>query len=330
MGSRYPFPASPNGWFSVAAGADLAPGDVRPLTYLGRELVLFRGEDGMARVFDAYCPHLGAHLGIGGRVCGDGIACPFHGWRFDGEGQLAEVPGLDRKPRASALAWPVCERNGRIFVWHHAEGLPPDYEVTGYRPDESEWTPWRSNSYRVRVHVQDLTENIIDRSHFSAVHDMEAPDSDHFDVRFEGTSMIVEQSLKVTAVDVAGYEIQTTSTSCGPGIVAVEVSQDPIEMLTYITQTPIDEELTEINLCFSMKALPDEKATESISELNDRITNEQFTQDVPIWENKIYRDRPMLTKNDGPVAQYRRWFRQFYSGAAILRPPAGAAISRWR
>ena len=313
MDSRYPFPNSPNGWFSVGAGSDLAPGDVRPITYLGQEFVLFRGEDGIARVFDAYCPHLGAHLGIGGRVCGDGLACPFHGWRFDGEGQLAEVPGLDRKPRASTNAWPVCERNGRIFIWHHADGLPPRYEVIGYRPNESKWTPWRSNSYRVRVHVQDLTENIIDRSHFSAVHDMAPPESNHFEVRFEGPSMIVEQSLKVTAVDVAGYEIQTISTTCGPGIVAVEVSQDPIEMLTYITQTPIDDEFTEVNLCFSMKALPDQKSTESISELNDRITNEQFTQDVPIWENKIYRDRPMLTKNDGPVTQYRRWFRQFYS-----------------
>ena len=163
--------------------------------------------------------------------------------------------------------------------------------MISYRPTESDWTPWRSNTHRVRVHVQDLTENIIDRSHFSAVHDMSPPESNHFDMRFDGSSMkSIEQSLKVTAVAEAGYEIQTTSTSCGPGIVAVEVSQEPIEMLTYITQTPIDDELTEVNLCFSMKALPDEKATESISELNDRITNEQFTQDVPIWENKIYRE----------------------------------------
>jgi nitrite reductase/ring-hydroxylating ferredoxin subunit len=310
---RYPFPASPNGWFSIAAGADLAPGDVRPLTYLERELVLFRGDDGIARVFDAYCPHLGAHLGVGGRVCGDGLTCPFHGWRFDGEGRLSTVPGLDRPPRAATKAWPVCERNGRVFVWHHADDLPPAYDVVDYRADESEWTEWRSNSYRVRVHVQDLTENIIDRSHFSAVHDMAPPDSEHFEVRFDGPAMVVEQSLKVTAVDVAGYEVQTTSTTCGPGIVAVEVRQSPIEMLTYITQTPIDDELTEVNLCFSMKALPDPAATESISALNDRITNEQFAQDVPIWENKIYRERPMLTRNDGPVASYRRWFRQFYS-----------------
>ena len=109
---------------------------------------------------------------------------------------------------------------------------------------------------------------------------------------------------------------------------AVEVSQDPIEMLTYITQTPVDEEFTEITLLFSMKRLKDASATESISKMNDEITNLQFTQDVPIWENKIYRERPILTKADGPVSQYRRWFRQFYSGWApptdTTRPaPAG-------
>ena len=62
----------------------------------------------------------------------------------------------------------------------------PDFDVLAYREDEAEWTPWRSNTYQVRVHVQDLTENIIDRSHFSTVHDMAAPDRAHFDVRFDG------------------------------------------------------------------------------------------------------------------------------------------------
>ena len=149
----------------------------------------------------------------------------------------------------AAQAWPVCERNGRIFVWHHADGVPPELRSDRLPAGRVGLDALEiATTYRVRVHVQDLTENIIDRSHFSAVHDMAPPESNHFEVRFEGPSMIVEQSLKVTAVDVAGYEVQTTSTTCGPGIVAVEVSQDPIEMLTYITQTPIDEELTEVNL----------------------------------------------------------------------------------
>jgi len=313
VAGRYPLPASPDGWFGVAASEDLAIGTVRAIHYLGRDLVLFRGEDGSARVFDAHCPHLGAHLGVGGRVCGNGIACPFHGWRFDADGSLAEVPGLDRPPRAGATAWDVCEANGRIFVWHHAGGAPPSFDVIAYRPDESAWSPWRSNTYTVRVHVQDLTENIIDRSHFSAVHDMKAPEEQHFEVRFSGVSMIVDQRLSVTAVSEEGFEVATSTTTCGPGIVAVEVRQDPIDMLTYITQTPIDDELTEVTLCFSMKRLDDEAATESISALNDQVTNTQFTQDVPIWENKVYRERPIITKVDGPVVQYRRWFRQFYS-----------------
>jgi hypothetical protein len=63
-----------------------------------------------------------------------------------------------------------------------------------------------------------------------------------------------------------------------------------------------------------MVALDDDAATASIAELNDKVTNTQFTQDVPIWENKMYRERPPLTHVDGPIVQYRRWFRQFYSG----------------
>lgn len=314
--ARYPFPAAPNGWFSVGASADLGVGGVAAVHYLGRDLVLFRGEDGVARVFDAHCPHLGAHLGIGGRVCGEGLVCPFHGWRFDGEGRVVEVPGLDRTPPpVRARAWAVCERNGRIFVWQHAAGGPPSFDVIGYREDESAWTPWRTNTYRVRVHVQDLTENILDRAHFGVVHDMAQAERPLFDVSFQGASMVVDQCMKVTALSDRGVEVRARTTTCGPGIAAVEVTQGPLDMLTYIAQTPVDDELTEVNLLFSMRRLPDETATAAVSELNDRITNEQFAQDVPIWENKIYRERPALTQVDGPVAQYRRWFRQFYSGS---------------
>ena len=170
------------------------------------------------------------------------------------------------------------------------------------------------NAYRVRIGLQDLTENIIDRSHFWTVHDMDPPDNGRFDVTFEGPAMVVDQYIKVTAVSEHGFEVSARSTTCGPGIVAVEVREGPFDMLTYITQTPVDEEITEITLHFSMVALDDDAATASIAKLNDEVTNAQFAQDVPIWENKIYRERPPLTRVDGPIVQYRRWFRQFYSG----------------
>ena len=68
-----------------------------------------------------------------------------------------------------------------------------------------------------------------------------------------------------------------------------------------------------MRLHFSMKKLADPEATKTVAELNDRITNDQFLQDVPIWENRAYLSQPKLTEADGPIAQYRRWYRQFYS-----------------
>ena len=56
----------PFGWFMVAYTDELLVGEVKPLFYFGKDLVLWRGEDGRARVIDAYCKHLGAHMGYGG------------------------------------------------------------------------------------------------------------------------------------------------------------------------------------------------------------------------------------------------------------------------
>ena len=77
-GKRFPFPV-PNGWFVVAESRDLEPGDVQSLYAFGRDLVLYRTEGGEAHLIDAYCPHLGAHIGAGRKVDGEGIRCPFPG-----------------------------------------------------------------------------------------------------------------------------------------------------------------------------------------------------------------------------------------------------------
>ena len=77
---------------------DLKPGDVKPISYCGREIVLFRGKNGKPYVLEAYCAHMGAHLGVGGTVrhvsC---IECPFHGWTFDGETGDCVLSGAGEK-----------------------------------------------------------------------------------------------------------------------------------------------------------------------------------------------------------------------------------------
>ena len=77
---------------------------------------LYRGEDGDAHVLDAHCPHLGAHLAVGGKVEGECLRCPFHGWLFEGDdGRCVEIPygeGERIPAKARARAYPIVERNG--------------------------------------------------------------------------------------------------------------------------------------------------------------------------------------------------------------------------
>ena len=107
-----------------------------PLEYFGVEMVMFRTEDGEVSVLDAFCPHMGAHLGHGGKVENGGIVCPFHAWKFDGAGKCTEVPYAKHLPRkANITAWPVIERNGIIMVWHDIDGKEPEWDI----PEIPEW-----------------------------------------------------------------------------------------------------------------------------------------------------------------------------------------------
>ena len=90
----------PTGWFQVGWSVEIASGGVKPMTYFGQELVVFRSHAGDLAVLDALCRHLGAHLGYDSEVRGDCIACPYHGWEWDLEGANARVPYQDTTSRA--------------------------------------------------------------------------------------------------------------------------------------------------------------------------------------------------------------------------------------
>src|SRR5207237_8604951 len=115
-----------SGSFEAANPDELTTRAVIALHDFGEDLVAFRTQDGGARVLDAFCPHLGAHLGYGGRVEESTIRCPFHAWRFDGGGQCVEVPYANKIPPLAKLrTWPVCEVNGLIMVYNDVAGQPP-------------------------------------------------------------------------------------------------------------------------------------------------------------------------------------------------------------
>jgi phenylpropionate dioxygenase-like ring-hydroxylating dioxygenase large terminal subunit len=76
----------PSGWFRIATSDQLPSGGVGVFEINGQEVVAFRDEQGAVTVVDPICPHMGAHLGYGGRVVDGALRCPFHGLRFDTNG----------------------------------------------------------------------------------------------------------------------------------------------------------------------------------------------------------------------------------------------------
>src|SRR5215217_5841081 len=94
MEHRYFFPI-PFGWFCVGYPENFPAGEPKALYYFARHLVGWRDERGEMHVNDAFCPHLGAHLGHGGTVDDCQIVCPFHGWKYDAAGENTEIPYSD-------------------------------------------------------------------------------------------------------------------------------------------------------------------------------------------------------------------------------------------
>lgn len=308
---RFTFPPFPIGWFQVAYSDELKPGEVKPLEYFGQKLVLFRTEAGVAHVLDAFCPHLGAHLGYGGKVAGDNIRCPFHAWEFDGGGTCKHVPYSDRVPEAAKVApWPVHEVNGLIMVWHHPDRTEPAWTLPAIAEwDNEEWTGYHKRRWRVRSRNQEMAENAVDVAHFKYLH---------------GTQNLPDPKMWTEGHQMFSQFDTEMMTPMGPATGRIEVEAHGfgftltrffgfVETLLVNSVTAIDEEYLDVRFAFTVKKVGGADVTRGVAMAFIKEIERQLEQDVPIWENKRHVKPPILTDGDGPIARYRRWCKQFYA-----------------
>lgn len=306
----YPFHPYPIGWYQVAYSDEVKPGDVVALRYFGRDLVLFRGEDGVASVMDAYCPHLGANLGHGGRVDKNCIRCPFHNWAFNAQGKCTDVPYAKKIPAKAAVAtWPMVERNNQIMVWQHPHGLAPQWELPVL--DEIGHEDWSSDTrreWKVRTRNQEMAENAVDSAHFHYVHG--ASNMPQAQATFEGHTMRV---ISGTGMETprGGVEGQVESMSYGFGFAFIRFT-GIVETLLTNSVTPIDENCVDVRFSFRVKKMMDADITKGVGKAFVAEVSRQLEEDIPIWENKRYVDPPVLCDGDGPIGLFRKWAKQFY------------------
>ncbi len=300
-GPRFPFPI-PNGWFIVASSEAVAVGDVLPVYYFGRDLIVFRTATGAPRVTGAYCGHLGAHLGVGGKVRGETIECPFHGWCYDGEsGRCTDIPygsGAGRIPsKAAVRAYPTIERNGMVWAWHHLEGAAPFYDVPEVPElSDPDWSQPYTVDYVIRTVCQEMAENNHDPTHFRFVH---------------GTDDIPQQDVFIDGgyKRVVGMDGQFIRETFGLGLGVLRMTD---VMIFFTSTTPIDEESVHVRWTF---IAPMKNGPEAAQQIAESFLG-GVSQDIPIWENKRYVERPVIIKDDRSILDHREWCQQFYSDPA--------------
>jgi cholesterol 7-dehydrogenase len=325
----YP-PPFPNGWFSVWASHDINKGDVRSVTAFGQQLVVFREYSGKVAVLDAYCPHLGAHLGEGGSVTARNcLRCPFHGWEFDAEGTCRFVNGTDViPPNSNTRSWPCVEANGVILVWHHAAGVAPTWDVERYPyiDDGSYYRSGQTTSY-VNTHIREIPENGADSAHLNVLHTdfviaqlrpvglahgWNAAWRPHDTIEHK-SCIALSQHFELCGYRVPGTTVTTEINQIGPGMVSLQLFTPlgRVHVFEYVTPIRALEQRI-LHVAFCNPYIPQPIASFILWSLDA-----QFHRDQPVWENKRMATRPVISKADGPILEFRRWFQRFYSTESI-------------
>jgi len=332
----YP-PPYPEGWY-VATRSDELGGEPLQVRVCGNDLVLFRDGRGTARAIDAYCPHMGANL-ADGRLVNGCIECPFHRWRMDGEGRVVALPkGHKPEPLHRTRSWVVDELHGWVCVFHrHGELLPGPAPEPPYRPEHLEEIEEGRLLHRgdfdaggVHMHVLEFVENSVDFQHFEPIHGelripwtsipvpgmrIEHAASWHRDERQQHVSWFVDEAhlaFRRTRIPRSGAKARVRLEGPG-GVVRFDfrIAANGGRVVMFQSHTPTSAMTQRVRF----RWFSDSRVSKLQAAFIVGNWVSQWRQDLGIWSRKIYRERPLLSRTDGPVHQLRRWYSQFYPQA---------------
>jgi phenylpropionate dioxygenase-like ring-hydroxylating dioxygenase large terminal subunit len=184
-------------WFPVARRSELT--SPRRVSLLGETLAVYLTETGEPQVVQDRCAHRGASLSMG-NVNGERIACPYHGWEWNGAtGRCEHIPSLSDgagiPPRAIIASYRTAECWGLVWCCldEPAMDLPDPEELVDLR-----WTYGQGRPMRVAAGIRNATENFRDVAHFPFVHERTMGTMPHavepLRVARDGTTVRLERS----------------------------------------------------------------------------------------------------------------------------------------
>ncbi len=323
---RFPFTWRPTGWFMIGWSAEIPAGSVKAMKYFGRQLVAYRTDDGQLAVVNAHCPHMGAHLGHGGKVNGDCIECPYHGWGYGPDGTNRYIP-YENRPNVSKrlTTWHTVEQHECIYIWHDPMGGPPRWELPsvldafdGTAVDPGEYYrayPELSIKYPGEpVHPQLPLENTGDTMHFRYVHQATVYPK-LLGLETNDQTMWFRSGWP-DASDPTGERMSLEIQSIHSGVGNTLSKFDGVTQyrLVFCT-TPVDDTTSDMfySIWWPRGSDPSDVPPDELRARIERQFLVTLWDDLEIWRYQEYVEQPALAQIDAkPFKLVRDWCKQFY------------------
>ena len=320
-------------WLVVRRTSTLSRRGRTPVQAFGTKLVAFPDSQTPARL-DVFCLPTGGDLSRG-TVKGDAIACPFHDWRWGGDGRCARIPtpGGFRPRPGPVLADPRAERPAVRLARPAAQPPPEDVAIPRIEGAFSaEWSNWTWDSVLVEgANCREVVDNVVDMAHFFYIH-FAFPT--YFKNVLEGH--IASQYLKTRArpdIETGSNYASGTDTTLrseasyfGPSYMINKLWHDyhgsTMESVLINCHYPVTPDSFLLQWGVIVKRPPglSEAQGDRVATKFSNFIGLGFQQDVEIWTHKSRVDNPLLCAEDGPVYQLRRWYEQFYLDVEDIEP----------
>ena len=304
-----------NDWHVVAKACDLgdAPKGVR---LLGRQIVLWRNSDGVHAWRDL-CLHRGAQLSLG-RTTNNCLACPYHGWEYNGSGQCVRIPAHPDQPppaKAQTTVYAVQEKYGLIWV---CLGTPPQ-SIPGFAEgDDPSFRKVIAGPYLFRAHGTRVVENGLDVAHFPFVHagylgDPSRTEIGDYEVEVSAEGLLVK--------DIPAWQPDPDGTGCPatvhytfrvprPLILSFRKLHEGKCFSIFAAVTPVAD-LESVSWLIIALNYATETSDEELVRFQDAVSH----QDIPVVESQRPEQLPLdlqaelHLRSDRAAIAYRQWLK---------------------